>query len=881
MAKTADYIIHGPPVFDDFQSPPSHKSHPFRRDSKRVAPDLRQLYRTSADVHDEPTIEHLRSLSNGIPATPNLPPTPPTANGESEENIPLSVEPSPEATLYLSKPVTPINQHSPPTPDNTPPAELKKLIPRPFLGTQPSLASTRAESFKTAREEILSDDDSVAHVSDRPTPKARRLPARNLNGFFPSMEKVALTSSPAPSRLKSAVPFDEHQADIDPFVDSPETNRQSDAPPELAPPALERPARAYTPSPQRQVPQPAQIDEKVPTPTRSPQKDLAVPKVRRGPSLKDRLKAAEQNSASASTEKFASIIGWTSAVSYEQATEKRHSGASTTSTIGALVLESTPPPRRRTTLRKVTKHDSLRSASSPLPASQTASIDSPHRLIHKKARLSNENRWSFGSEAARSHSLSSSVAVPKPEIITVAVIPERKSSLQGSSANSSKRHSLSGSSPGKAHNKRPADGKPPTSWQRKRTISESQSDRGRGSNPKVVVPPRSSSLSAPTSRNTSRANSMTSDVFRQQRKEAETDLRRTLDRMESSRLISSLRSLSKDSRPDETPTKAPRKSSSSSHPDPNLLQPMPGTSEWAALRPSSVLETPFSQPSYQSASPELQNALAINFFPHNNHSVQLIEPNVTIESRAVQEVRKPRYIKDDDAQSTQSPLRNPRQAPEPPAVNVVPPTPQVSSAGTPFRQQSQRVSRRPSQPRSESFMQALTRGFSVRNAQNRKKGQQLDGNSHPFWRPQGFWESFEEQPPRPGEEQDMHVHNSLGLPQERTVITGPVSLVRRISQRRRENQARMLASQGSSSSLAKIRASHKLYKTSILGMHLPFERFVDVRDRMMFAKQRKEDERRERRRQEIRGKIGKEVVQQGDSRFLRSADEGTLVQTGR
>jgi hypothetical protein len=118
----------------------------------------------------------------------------------------------------------------------------------------------------------------------------------------------------------------------------------------------------------------------------------------------------------------------------------------------------------------------------------------------------------------------------------------------------------------------------------------------------------------------------------------------------------------------------------------------------------------------------------------------------------------------------------------------------------------------------------------------------------------------------------MNVHNSLGMPQERTVISGPVSLVRRLSQRRKQSQAqsRALAKQGSSGSLSKIRASHKLYKSSILGVHLPFAGFGDMREKMMFAKVRKEEERREKARQDIREKIGKEVVRQGDSRFLRS-----------
>ncbi|ETN42842.1 uncharacterized protein HMPREF1541_02000 [Cyphellophora europaea CBS 101466] len=866
---------------DSFEAHPVNKSPPIRRESKRVPSDLRELYRTSADGYDEPTLVYLKSLSNGLPTTPNLPPTPPTANGESAETVPL--EPSPDAGLCRSKPVTPINQNSPPTPDITPPAELKRPVPRPFLGTQPSLTSTRAESFKTAREDIVSDDDSTTHVADYPTPRTRRLPALDLGGLYPSPEKIAVAASPIPSRLRLALPMgkDEEQAEV--FVDNPSTAHATAIPQEAGirhetKGETVRKPRDHTPSPSRDTAPKHSLlkDEK-----RSPAPDesrIKVEKVRRGPSLRDRLKAVDKESPSASTEKFASIIGWSSAVAHEQPTEKRNSAASTTSTIGALVLETTPSPKKRGTLRKITKQDSLRSASSPLPASQTLSVDSAHRLIHKKARLSNENRWSFGSEVARSHSLSSSIVQPKVEIIKVAVIPERTSSLRSSSNPSSKRHSLSGSS-GRTHSKKAPDNKPPTSWQRKRTLSESQSDRGRGEQPKVVVPPRSSSLSAPTSRTTSRANSITSEKFRRQRKEAETELRRTLDRMESDRLISSLRSLSNERGPDETPSKPPRRSASSSQPDPSLLQPTPGTSEWAALRPPSILETPFSQPSYKSASPELRDATAVNFFPHNNHSLQLIEPNITSESRAVKEVRKQHYIKDADALSTRSPLRNPREAPQPPALNIIPATPNTETDANEFKPSA--VSKRPSQRRrSESFVQALTRGLSVRNPQNRKKGQQLDGSSHPFWRPQGFWDSFEDPHPKPGEEQDMQVHNSLGLPQERTVIRGPVSLVRRISQRRRENQLRMLAKQGSSNSLAKIRASHQLYKTSILGINMPFSRFVNMRDRVLFAKQRKEDERRERRRQDIRDRIGKEVVRQGDSRFLRSQDSMRAIRVG-
>ena len=854
MAKTAEYTIHGPLHNDLFAAQHVHKSLPIRRDSKRVPSDLRELYRNSADYFEPSVLEQLKSGMNGVATVPNLPPTPPSADADAPDE---AADGTSDLAPYFSTPVTPINQNSPPTPDNTPPAELKRPVPRPFLGTQPSLASTQAESFRTAREELFSEEESVDDDgSDHPTPRATRLPARDLTKLYPSLGQHGMVSSPAPSQLRLEIPQEDEAANGQSNEDG------GDQPPAAVP--AEEPLTAIlqhrvysaSPSPAKQI----QVIEK--EPMHGPPKKVTV--LRRGPSLRDRLEAVDRESPSASTEKFANIIGWSSAVANDNI-DRRASGVSTTSTIGAMVFESAPLPKKRTTIRKVAKHDSLRCASEPLPASRrSGSGDSSHPLIHKKAKLSNESRWSYGSEATRSLSISSSMIAPRPEVIKVAIIPERSSSLQ-SSAKSSRQHSLSGSSGRRDELKKQANGKPPSSWQRKRTLSESQSDRGREQQSKLAVPPRSSSLSAPTSRTTSRANSITSDNLRRQRREAESDLRRTLERMESDRLISSLRTDYPDLQIDETPSKPPRPSADHQH-GRGLHLETPGTSEWAALRPPSVLETPFSQPSFMSASPELRDATTVNFFPHNNHSLQLIEPNIAPESRAVREARKHEYIKDDSS-STQSPLKHPRVAPDPPALNVIPPTP-LRGSGIDFP--ATQLGRRPTQGRSESFMNALTRGFSLRDAKNRKRGQQHDGNLSPFWRPQGFWEEFEEPHPKPGEEKDMQVHNSLGMPQERTVITGPVSLVRRISQRRK--QQKELAKRGSSGSLAKIRATHKLYQTSILGMHLPFTRFGDMRDRMMFAKQRKEDERRERIRQDIRGKIGKEVVRQGDSRFLKSPE---------
>ena len=895
MAKRSEYTINGPPAPG---SSPSqlHKSLTIRRENKGATPDLRALYRHSADLTADSPLPEVKTASSGLPTTPNLPPTPPAANGDAPDAT--TEESESEATAFRSMLVTPINQNSPPTPDNTPPRQ-RNLVIKPWLGTQPSFASTRAESFKTAREEITSDEESVLNgPASRHIPRSVLLPNGH-HGISQSGSSRFLRSPlTSPDSLRGRTEDEEAEASNEatpkkePLVNG--LTRESEADQETEP--VHGPSKMEVPYELGQASklQHSEILQEVResvTHEEPPLKELQNVTVRRGPSLRDRLKVAQKYSPSASTEKFASIIGWSNNVHEEPRNRdaqelpeaphqdnKRLSGLSTTSTIGAMVVETSPLPRRRTTLRKVQKNDSLRSASSPLPNSNRNSqsqSDSPHRLVHKKARLSNENRHSFGSEPSRSHSISSSAVLPKPEVIKVAVIPERSSSLQ-SSANSSKRHSLSTNSQ-RTHSKKPSDALPPSSWQRKRTLSESE--RGREKQQNLVVPPRSSSLSAPTSRSTSRANSITSEALRMQRQEAESDLRKTLDRMESERLVSSLRGSQFDTSQIDTPSKPPQMNQpkSNGHIDGGRQKSLtPGTSEWAALRPPSILETPFSQPSYQSASPELNEATAINFFPHHNRSLQLIEPNMMQESRAVREVRKQEYMKDENS----SPLRNPRRPPEPPQFNVIPPSPGVElNKQFPGDQPGRRAStrRRPSQRRSESFVKSLTRGLSLKNARNKKADQELDGSLHPMWKPRAFWDDVDPEPREVGAERSLQptrpIHNSLGLPQERTIITGPVSLVRRISERRRQNRA--LMNQSSHGSLQRLRASRQLYKAPILGMNLRFMGLRDLQDKLLYARQRKEDERRERRRAALRERIGANVVSQGDSRF--PASNSSLV----
>jgi len=375
---------------------------------------------------------------------------------------------------------------------------------------------------------------------------------------------------------------------------------------------------------------------------------------------------------------------------------------------------------------------------------------------------------------------------------------------------------------------------------------------------------------------------MTSDDFSAQR-QAERDLRSTLDRMESERLLAGLRLPSDQS----TPTPAAKKElfpdtttgRETSHSNESTLSArrpvaidlsgiVPGTKEWADLRPSELTGTPFSQPSNLSASPEIVEAKAVNFFPRNKNSLQLIEPFRLSESQTVGtheaqhtprstitpsiQINTPRVS--DFAMTAEqffvdSPLRNPRKPPEPPQFKVIPPTPLeeldhqlgVTPDTSPVksRTRASATHQRPSlqgSDRSESFIKTLSRGLSLRNARNPKAGEELDSTLHPFWRPRAFWDD-DEYAERVRREREREVAPSYQSTTrgnttnnvnntERTIIahprvlrrsnsikTGPISLMRHISEKRRQQKIvndhlekqQMLARQSSYSSLQKIR----------------------------------------------------------------------------
>ena len=932
-----------------------HKPLPRRRYFTDNSANLRSQFNTAETESSIPSNGDIRlspSPSTPVISSPthSLPPTPPSLHHEVNE-CDFENSSNAETTILRSHIVTPTPQHSPPTPDNTPP-RLDPPRKRPFLGTQPSLASTKAESFQTAREEISSDDEeesfpvpttasvpqwlhtlsstNKAPFQVRPSPLTRDDGA--VNAFDRVLQNEVMTSSATKElderygaqmsdlRSTSATTVSDDPPPHNPLGESPPLLVAHDASdhdvdhslqhtlqtrPSLPTPPLSAGDQTAQATPDNSVEMAQTMDEDPAlTLSRSGYSpaDAATEAQfpRRGRSLRERLEESHKIEASHSTEQFGNEIGWSQPTRSSDLKTRvdswRLSGISTASTVEAIVVDR--EPKRQQTLRHRGRNASLRSASSPIPNSNRNSLlsnqDSPHRLVHKRARLSNHNRWSFGSELSRPHSMSSATAPhPKPEIIHVAVIPERTSSLR-SSANSSngRSASLSTSSGGQRFIQTGSRGEGSDLPHHRRAVSESftsginLSNRGRDKRFPPPVPARSSSLSARTSQSNSRANSITSEHLRLRRVAAEEDVRKTLARMESERAA-----------PIDHPPTPP-----SGLPDRASLEPE--TEHWANLRPPSAQRTPFSQRSLHSTSPvvEMGEARAVNFFAHNNHSLQLIESNHLPESRAVQGL----YTSSRDLQvathepatpvasllpilSVESPLRNPREPPKPPQFKVIPPTPagltptndsngHLETKGPSRRGSGRRFGslRRPSianRRHSGSFVRSFGRSLSL-NAKNKKADQDLDGTLHPFWRPRGFWDGFsesdnEESDRYQNRDRDIVVNNSLGMPQQRTIIDGPLSLVRKISGgSRRRRQNRGVSKRSSYSSLSRLRAGRKIYKVPGLGLRFQVLGFRHLQQRMLSVNGRKEDKRRDKRREELRRSIGPNVISQGDSRYI-------------
>ncbi|GAD93406.1 conserved hypothetical protein [Paecilomyces variotii No. 5] len=861
----------------------AHKALPRRRDvsQESVTP-----------IRTPPSNRTTKPQGDTAVATvPRLPLTPPGQPGEeynrkqSEGRDGLS-----RTEGQTVRVVTPPHQRHPLTPDITPPriAALSQKT-RPGIQMQAS-NSSRAESFKTAPEGFSDEDTRRGNLSSQSLLRMSEedpLPEKVVGRIESGPPSESTSGKATTSTLKHS----RHVGHVSSFesFDGDWVNRREAGSATSHESQARNDQRGHRPNgnltPRKS--EKGSIDAKA----------LAA-SLSREKGLRDRVRETRDVPASRSIEQFGEDIGWLSTEEPAYINERVHSwrmsSASTTSTVEALVIDS--PPRVKPILRHTEKRSSLRSASSPMPKSNRTSIastaDSHHRLVHKAARITNRHRWSAASDLSVPASVSSNATQQKPEVIPVVVIPQRRSSLK-SSASASRNQSTIRS---RGSSRRPTvapdsrNGSLDLPRQRPRRRSESSPSsfesrdtgiRGRVSN-RPKIPQRSSSLSAPTSRNTSRATSLTSESLQRHTLAMETENRKQKEEADKEVPAST------NVKPDQhLSVDFSRRTSVSQAADDN-----------SALRRPSL---PYTLPSIQSSSPgpvEIHEATAVTLFPHNNKSLLLVEQNVQPESQAVQALRTfPTYVTAFGRAETpevmpsavlgdvDSPLRNPRPPPKPPVVKIIPPTPMAEierKLGSPelsngLGRRFRSVRRAFTVRRLSEVGSPFTRPISMRAAKNRKAGKEMDSRLHPFWRPRGFWDDFSDSDDEDiahssGDHgaNDMIISNSLGMPQKRVIFDGPISLARRIHTAGRadgigphgSSRVSLVSGRSLGSGIFRPRSpysSRRLRTISLFGLRLRLIGLRELQWRLRRARDERERIRLNERRERLKQRIGDRV----------------------
>lgn len=876
---------------------PSHVDRSLLKGHKSL-PRRRQA-RPSIEMPDNiPHVDTKDDMVNGgdMPVTPTLPLTPPNqVQEDAQQDSPPRLNGQPSLPLSLRNMATPAtgsHQFSPPTPDVTPP-RAKDTTPktRPVFASLQSSMSSRADSFQTARENI-SDDDTI----DGLYPSAHSLIIQKRQRSFPEPSPLAngfdsISNSTGDEQDMAA----EDTTETGRVGKNSETTRQNH---------VKRTTRlASSPLPKSQVKVRSSQRRQNSTAPKKENLEAAPPeKKKEHRSMRNTRQSPEPADLDKVDESSGSDLTNTEQKLMDRVNTWRHSGASFTSTIEAMVIETSPPKQR--TLRHTEKRTSLRSVSSPQPRSTRTSTesngDSSHRLVHKSGRISNENRNSVASDMSVPVSFTSTNREVH-EVIPVVVVPQRRSSLK-SSAPSTRNQSVvpsTASSCRKASvsRSRASDQHPP---QRSRTMSDAASSaagqngresRGRGIG-RPPIPARSSSLSAPTSRNNSRTTSLTSESLRRHTEQMQLAFEvpphnKPSDVLPSPRIV-----LNEGSDPANADT-------------PVSAFPQRNVEDMERLHAPSLY---FTQSSVVSSSPgpiEINEATMVTYFPHNNDSLLVINSYMQPESRAVkalrgQDLSEPIALRTPEHSTAvldvESPLRNPRTPPVPPTHRAVLPEPvdsrQPRNADL-SRQGSNRLSRgfgsvkRALSARRNSDgvrPQPLTRSLSVRSAKSRRAEKARDSQLYSFWRPRGFWDDFDSSPnnergpvtpneqngyPTTSDRGDVYVSNSLGLPQKRVIFSGPLVLARRISKSRkaRRQQARRQQLSQSDLNLAMgiVRPRSPYQRQTVKyrlqrGVLFPVRSFRNIKRRVKEARQQRARAALEARRERLKRSIGPKKI---------------------
>ncbi|TAQ83648.1 hypothetical protein B7494_g8022 [Chlorociboria aeruginascens] len=738
------------------------------------------------------TLKHASKTIGGYP------PTPPTHSRQSSASHSISiVAPSHDALLRSSEtsmPSTPPNQRSPPTPDVTPP----KVIP---LTSRPAprdrYPSSRTDSFKTAREHPYSSDEDE-NSTLRPRLQSTRASASDIPDVRPRRKAVGLglglesdnegTSTPKGASQQEFVIFDGEWGSTAGEIS--EVEREWDDNLMRNVTVKKRPRKPHVSTGGQEI-----LEDDIISPTNAT-------KVVRGLPLQEKIarRRLERDLERATSEMLADTISRPlmdpeSPTTPDVRRFSAMSGRSTNSTVvEAIVVDG--PPQRRKALRHTKKYIGLRDFSdqstvSSGPNSEVSSEPHP-RLLHKTYQIPARGHRSLTSNTTVSDisSTKSRRNVIKSGGIPVIVIPDRRSStksskapsLRSTSSRKTKRSMSLGSVPlfqSPKFNDISYDVGP-----RKRTMSESAGSVHTIDFP-PVIPTRGSSLSAPTSRNTSRAGSLTAESLK-----AHNMLQKPVVK------------------PDPVagrPTVEAPKDLGNQYSRSNFDH---NGDPFFGNRPSAQA-TPFSTTSYETAGTTavVSEAMAISLYPHQNKSVLVVQhdpqplssalkvkapqkhqPTVAVNGEATSCPATPPHLTI-PLDEVDSPFRNPRAPPEPPAIKFIPPTP---SELTPTQDEAhqfgwnidnERPTTSDSKPKlglslirrafssrrnSETALptDSMRRRFSItgRRRQDIDESTQTsksdanpstlypsvvdrpadDSKLHPFWRPSHFWDDLED-----------------------------------------------------------------------------------------------------------------------------------------
>ncbi|KAH8820877.1 hypothetical protein F5884DRAFT_765614 [Xylogone sp. PMI_703] len=804
--------------------------------------DLQVDTGTSSKSSSESDSPRILKHAAGRVRAPELPPTPPNNSSKSSGTY-SETESAPKQTSssingrgrfadVASAPTTPPHQKSPPTPDVTPPRHMPLIHRQPLTERYPS---SRAESFKTAPEQQSSSEEDVT-LAQQPVlppvkqsrpggPKTPESTAKHKSiGLGLGLESDNEgTASTTPRPYTSS-----HLQEITGFDGTWESPNEDVS--EVGPEWDDNLMRNVTvrkrgrPRQRTEPPTPEVKEDNVISPT------LATKAVRNLP-LQEQLarhqleRQASDRTLTRTPKRIVSdtkrprevVVDRASPIASDTKRSSTVSAYSVTSTVvEAMVVESTP--QRIPTLRHRRKQYGLRDVRPETPNQDPEARQ--RLLLHKSSERNIRAHQSIYSNATTGTSIITSKkarqSVVKSGGIPVVVIPDRRSSskpnkppsLRSTSSRRTKRSASLSSAPLSASSKY---NDPDFQFRgRKRTMSESASSRDsdqRTMDFPPVIPARRSSLSAPTSRNTSRAGSLTAESLN-----AHNMMQLLAQKAEKAEKAGEPEKSVEKLYPESPRSTGDHKTYAESQGDRNTWLTVDHNGDPFFGTRMSTQPTPFSQASYDTAvtNLEVSEALAVSIFPHQNKSVVVVDqppapsanslPRVPrlvtsqipkarpLPEPPVAEMPKAKSVPVTPPQSSNhlmdevdSPLRNPRAPPPPPVIKFIPATPSEddtkqlgsspgnnrpgadgngSSSGSLSLLWRALSKRRESEP----AVPLIRRTFSLSGKRKDESTQTSKANAkpetlyptvmdqppdstklHPFWRPAKFWDDLEDE----------------------------------------------------------------------------------------------------------------------------------------